>query len=98
MPPVDPWANPTKTYPIGIHPSEVYKPNDVYPVYDKETTPLVPGREDVVVDPDGGPELPFTQEYPSYLYPSLVGVHGAYLFHEEGIHWQYNPALGSEPE
>lgn len=31
--PTDPWDNPTKVYPIGIHSSRVHKPNDVYPVY-----------------------------------------------------------------
>ncbi len=29
--PVDPWDNPTKIYPVGIHSSKVHKPNDIYP-------------------------------------------------------------------
>lgn len=31
--PTDPWDNPTKIYPVGIHSSRVHKPNDVYPLY-----------------------------------------------------------------
>lgn len=33
--PVDPWDNPTKVYPVGIHSSRVHKPNDIYPTYVK---------------------------------------------------------------
>lgn len=90
--PTDPWDNPTKIYPIGIHSSRVHKPNDVYPVYVKGGI-KVPGREPVVLDPDGGPEFPFAREYPAYLNKHLIGVHGDMLFYEDEPHWRLNPAV-----
>lgn len=90
--PTDPWDNPTKVYPIGIHSSRVHKPNDVYPVYVKGGI-KVPGREPVVLDPDGGPEFPFAREYPAYLNKHLIGVHGDMLFYEDEPHWRLNPAV-----
>lgn len=90
--PTDPWDKPTKVYPVGIHSSRVHKPNDVYPVYVKGEID-VPGREPVVLDPDGGPEFPFAREYPAYLNEHLIGVHGDMLFYEDEPHWRLNPAV-----
>ena len=89
---VDPWDNPVKVYPVGIHSSRVHKPNDVYPVYVKGEIE-VPGREPVELDPDGGPNFPFAREYPAYLNEHLIGVHGDMLFYEDEPHWRLNPAL-----
>lgn len=77
--PVDPWDNPTKVYPVGIHSSRVHKPNDVYPVYLKGEIE-VPGREPVELDP-------------AYLNEHLIGVHGDMLFYEDEPHWRLNPAV-----
>ena len=93
--PTDPWDNPTKVYPIGIHSSRVHKPNDVYPVYVKGGI-KVPGREPVELYPDGGPDFPFAREYPAYLNEHLIGVHGDMLFYEDEPHWRLNPALDPE--
>ena len=93
--PTDPWDNPTKVYPIGIHSGRVHKPNDVYPVYVKGGI-KVPGREPVELDPDGGPDFPFAREYPAYLNEHLIGVHGDMLFYEDEPHWRLNPALDPE--
>ena len=90
--PTDPWDNPTKVYPIGIHSSRVHKPNDIYPTYVKGEID-VPGREPVVLDPDGGPDFPFAREYPAYLNEHLIGVHGDMLFYEDEPHWRLNPAV-----
>lgn len=90
--PIDPWDNPTKVYPVGIHSSRVRKPNDTYPVYVKGEVE-VPGREPVELDPDGGPDFPFAREYPAYLNEHLIGVHGDMLFYEDEPHWRLNPAV-----
>lgn len=90
--PTDPWDNPTKVYPVGIHSSRVHKPNDVYPVYIKGEIE-VPRREPVELDPDGGPDFPFAREYPAYLNEHLIGVHGDILFYEDEPHWRLNPAV-----
>ena len=90
--PTDPWDNPTKVYPVGIHSSRVHKPNDVYPVYVKGEIE-VPGREPVELDPDGGPDLPFAREYPAYLNEHLIAVHGDMLFYEDEPHWRLNPTV-----
>lgn len=93
--PTDPWDDYEKIYPVGIHSSKVHKPNDTYPVYTKGEIE-VPGREPIEVEENGGTEFPVGIEYPTYLNPYLVGVHGEQLYHEDAPHWQRNPALDNE--
>lgn len=75
-----------------IHSSRVHNPLGSYPEYVKGSI-TVPGREPVVIPPDGGPDFPFAQEYPAYLHTELVSVHGDHLFHNQAPHWVINPAL-----
>lgn len=50
--PTDPWDNPTKVYPIGIHSSKYINLMMYIPVYVKGGI-KVPGKA-VELDPDGG--------------------------------------------